>query len=165
MKIDTANNFSKVVGSFKKALKLLSSILDNTNTEGFGFTTARKKRSLLYAKGENKKFSWYYDGDSKTLTVRYTDGRPAPVETKPKETYYIIWIEGLSARYGEKLCSLTDAHHTYTLKMTKALRVKPEDLQKVKGMLLSQGVAGWALNENSFIKTHYAPKGTLYNQR
>ena len=38
--------------------------------------------------------------------------------------YYYIWIEGLSAKFGEKIKTLDANNHTYTLKMSDALRVK-----------------------------------------
>jgi hypothetical protein len=78
--------------------------------------------------------------------------------------YYILWVEGLSARGGEKIMSLDDSDHTYTLKMTEALRVKPEDRSHVEDLLKAQGVSSWVFEMNSWIKTSYAPTGTIYTR-
>ena len=79
-----------------------------------------------------------------------------------KQTFFIVWIEGLSPKNGEKIMTLNSKEHTYTTKMTQALRVLPEDVERVRGILRSRGVAEWALGDNSFIKTDYAPMGTIY---
>ena len=76
---------------------------------------------------------------------------------------YYIWIEGLEPRTGEKIKSLTDTDHTYTLKITEALRVKQCDVEHVKQLLREQGISNWCIDSpNTFVPTKYAPKGTLF---
>lgn len=77
--------------------------------------------------------------------------------------YYIVWIEGLSPRGGEKLKSLDSIDHTYTTNMTEALRVKPEHVGDIKEVLEKQGIADWVLeSSNTFVPTSYAPSGTIW---
>lgn len=87
------------------------------------------------------------------------------MKNKLKESkYVIIWIEGLDYFCGEKIKSITRKNGVqYTTKMTEALRVKLKDIPYIKQYLLDYGIAKWALNDNSFIKTSYAKKGTIFN--
>lgn len=81
-----------------------------------------------------------------------------------KKYFYIIWIEGLSYERGEKILSLDDNNHNYTLKMTEALRIRPEHIEQVKELLREQGIADWCIDSgNTFVRTNYAPKGTIYS--
>ena len=86
---------------------------------------------------------------------------------KPK--YYFVWIEGLSAKYGEKIKTLDHNNHTYTLRMGEALRVKRKDLDEVETLLKEQGVSNWCFESdrywNTFIPISYAPKGTIYKTK
>jgi hypothetical protein len=162
MKTDTTKNFSKVTGSLRKARGIVRNLLDQAELldhwAGMG-----AKGKIAYARGTQNKFRWYYDGEAKTLQVTYTDGRPEPKPKQSKRTYFVIWVEGLEPRSGEKIRTLNSQTHDYTTDMTKALRVKPGHLKHVKGILKSRGVASWVLdNPKSFVKTHYAPKGTVY---
>ena len=160
--IDTTKNFTKTTGSLEKALSLIRTLVITPDRLA-SWTTSRytKSRRIDYARGDQATFKWFYDGDSKRLTVTYTDGREQAID-KPKSTYYVVWIEGIEPRSGEKIKTLTETEHDYTTKMTEALRVKAKDLDLVKRILRNSGVAEWALN-NCFHKVHYAPKGTLYN--
>lgn len=163
MKIDTTKNFTKHVGSLRGARNLASVIAKENGDRMISHSTGVRGKRICFARGEQKNFRWYYDGDTKVIQVIYTDGRPEPQPKEPKETYYIVWVEGIEPKGGEKICTLNDREHTYTTDMTRALRVKPEHLERVKGILRSRGVADWVLdNPNSFIKTHYAPRGTVY---
>lgn len=75
---------------------------------------------------------------------------------------YFVWIEGLSPRNGELLGRLTDYGYDVTNKITEALRIKEQDIPKIKHYLRRHGVADWVLdNPNSFVPTSYAPKGTM----
>ena len=160
MAIDTQKNFSKFVGSSLRAQKLVRSLLEDG--ESVDCTTGVRGRRIFYAKGDQKNFSWYYEPEYKTISITYTDGRPEP-EEKPKPEFFVVWIEGLSPEKGEKIKTLDSFNHSYTTKMTEALRVKREDIQRVKGILRSRGVAGWALEgAGTFHKVSYAPKGTLF---
>lgn len=76
--------------------------------------------------------------------------------------YFIIWIEGLNYKSGEKVATLNNTGYTITTRMTKALRVREGDLNKVIEILKQQGVSDWTL-ENCAIETYYAPKGTIFN--
>lgn len=84
-----------------------------------------------------------------------------------KVKFYIVWIEGLSPRYGEKLKQFITSHrqedYVVTSKMTKALRVKPEDVEEVKDTLRNLGVSDWCVDSpHTFVPTTYAPAGTIY---
>jgi len=75
--------------------------------------------------------------------------------------YYIVWIEGLSYKCGEKIKTIEQyGNIEYTTKMTEAMRVKEKDVTELKHFLKRHGIANWAL-ENAFIKTSYAPAGTI----
>lgn len=79
-----------------------------------------------------------------------------------KTKYFIIWIEGITAKTGEKVKSFTDTGVDYTTLMTKAVRVKEDDIPTVIAYLKRHGIADWVLNSpNTFIRTSYVPKGTL----
>ena len=159
MAIDTSMDFSKNTGSLVKATNLVRKILGET--ERIDWTTTVQGRRIISARGEQKSFRWYYDPEYKILSVTYTDGREKP-EEKFKPEFYVVWIEGLSPLRGEKLLSLNGSNE-YTTSMTKALRVKKEDIERVKGILRDRGVAGWAIDGvGTFHKVSYAPKGTLF---
>jgi hypothetical protein len=74
--------------------------------------------------------------------------------------YYIIWIEGLTVKTGEKILKLGEDYNEYTTYMTKALRVKEEHKRLVFNHLRSQGIAE---NFITFVSTNYAPAGTIFN--
>jgi hypothetical protein len=82
-----------------------------------------------------------------------------------KKKYFIIWIEGLEYRDGEKVKTLTDTGVSYTTKMTEAMRIRECDIHHMKDYMKRHGFASWCINETgsrTFIPTSYAPKGTLY---
>jgi hypothetical protein len=80
-----------------------------------------------------------------------------------KPEFFVVWIEGLTPEKGEKIKTLDSFNHSYTTKMTEALRVKREDIQRVKDILRDRGVSEWALEgAGAFHKVGYAPKGTLF---
>lgn len=81
--------------------------------------------------------------------------------------YFIIWIEGFDYKGGEKVKSFDTKHGeyriSYTLDMTKSLRVKREDIPKALNVLKQCNVANWVIeSQNTFISTSYAPKGTIW---
>lgn len=158
-KIDTSKDFTKYVGSLKKAEKLVRSLLGKDENQRM--SKGMRGRSIAYAKGYQDNFEWSYHPTWKTLTVTYTDGREKPEEKEYPE-YYIAWIEGVSPDRGEKLVSLDNHDHEITTSMTQALRILPKDRELVKEMLVKQGLAEWAL-QNLFIRTNYAPRGTVFN--
>lgn len=81
---------------------------------------------------------------------------------RKKPYYYIVWIEGLSYKRGEKIHYIDEQGNIkYTAKMMEAMRVKPEDFHYMKDWLKRHGVAQWAL-ETAFIRVNYAPKDTIY---
>ncbi len=164
MAIDITKDFSKKLG-FAAAKRLVIQLLimnevkpahlDIYNVQGKG-------KQIFLAYGELSILKWKYDGINKVLHVEYTDGRPKP-EEKTKPEFFIVWIEGLSPKTGEKILSLDRNNHEYTTSMTKAMRVKLEDIDVVKRLLKEQGVADWAINGgNTFCRVNYAPKGTLF---
>jgi len=157
---DYTKDFSKNTGSLVKATNLVRNILGET--ERIDWTTTIQGRRIISARGEQKSFRWHYDPEYKILSVTYTDGRKKPDEEQ-KQEFFVIWIEGLSPEKGEKIKTLNSGEHSYTTKMTDALRVKREDIERVKGILRSRGVANWALEgAGTFHKVSYAPKGTLF---
>ena len=81
---------------------------------------------------------------------------------KTKRThYYIVWIEGLSYKRGEKIKSLgLYGNIEYTTKMTEAMRIKEEAIPQMKHFLKRHGISDWAL-ENAFVRVDYAPAGTI----
>lgn len=74
--------------------------------------------------------------------------------------YFIIWVEGLHWKTGEKIHLLDHEDHTYTHYMTKALRVKDCDREAAHKRLRDQGVVSDFI---TFIPTSYAPAGTIWN--
>ena len=74
-----------------------------------------------------------------------------------KQQYYIIWVEGLSCKKGEKVSELTDTGVDYTTSMTKAMRIRKDDYRYMEYYLNRHGIRG-----ATFVTTSYAPKGTLY---
>lgn len=82
-----------------------------------------------------------------------------------KTKYYVVWIEGLSAKNGEKIKNLvpnpgTVRHYVeYTTYMTKALRVKEADRARVRHLLEECGVVSSFI---IFVPTSYAPAGTIF---
>ena len=71
---------------------------------------------------------------------------------------YIIWIEGLNYKTGEKIHKINDNNVSYTKLMGWAMRVLPKDKEKMKKLLVKCGVAHMA----DFIPTSYIPAGTLF---
>jgi hypothetical protein len=76
--------------------------------------------------------------------------------------YYLIWIEGLTYRSGEKIKTLTQDGHTYTNLMTEALRFTNDNLKEACDLLMDKGVSEWAITP---IQTNYAPKGTVWKDK
>jgi|688.fasta_scaffold57489_3 hypothetical protein len=159
--INTKFDFSKNTGSLQKAVKLVRTILEEGERLSSWTTSVfRKSRRINSAYGEQKKFKWFYSGDYKTLSVTYTDGREKPLE-RTKPTYYVIWIEGIEPKSGEKIATLTNEGHSYTTKMGEALRFTEENAGKAIDILRSRGVAEWTLR-NCLHKVNYANKKNLW---
>ena len=77
--------------------------------------------------------------------------------------YYIIWIEGLEYKDGEKVKALTNTGVSYTTRMMDAMRIRECDIPDMKDYMERHGIADWVINShNTFIRTSYVPKGTLY---
>ncbi len=76
--------------------------------------------------------------------------------------HYIVWIEGLEAKTGEKIKALTDTGVSYTCRMMDAMRIRQCDIHRMKDYMKRHGFAEWCINGNTFIKTSYVPAGTLY---
>lgn len=76
--------------------------------------------------------------------------------------YYIVWIEGLGYKDGEKVKSLTDTGFSYTTKMMEALRIRQKDIPFMLDYMKRHGIADWVINSpTTFIATSYVPKGSL----
>lgn len=164
MKIDLTKNFVKYVGSKRKAISLVNTLAEKDGDRVTSYSTSMSGRYINYVEGLQKNFKWTYMGSSKKLSVFYIDGREKPVEKEPKNTYFVIWVEGLSSFYGEKIKKFGTDGIEYTLKMTEAMRVLPKDVPAMREKLRELGVAEWVIESgNTFAKTFYAPKGTLFN--
>ena len=163
-KLDTTKDFQKYAGSVRGAKKVIINALSKQNLPAhFGvYTTRRSGNRIFSVRGEvSGILEWYYDGESKYVSVKYTDGRPAP-EEKLYPEMYVVWIEGIDPKTGEKILSLDSKSHTYTTKMSKAMRVLPEHVDIVKEILRERGIAEWALR-TCMATTNYAPHGTIFN--
>jgi hypothetical protein len=80
-----------------------------------------------------------------------------------KENFYIVWIEGLTVRRGEKIFSLSDDQPRYTTSMVEAMRIRERDIPAMKEWMEENEFASWVIDSpNTFIRTSYVPKGTLY---
>lgn len=74
--------------------------------------------------------------------------------------YYIIWVEGLNWKKGEKVRSISSFRGVkYTVWMMKTMRVKLEDISLVRNWLIEIGVAPSYI---TFVPTSYAPAGTVF---
>lgn len=52
-----------------------------------------------------------------------------------KEQLYIVWVEGLSARHGEKISAVTPSGFDYTTSLTECLRVKESNVDGFSGRI------------------------------
>jgi hypothetical protein len=83
--------------------------------------------------------------------------------------YYIIWVEGLWPKTGEKIKSLTvndqgKIEIEYTTKMTESLRVRAEHKELFQKKLDKYGMTCTVTyNERSWIPASYAPARTTWN--
>ena len=76
--------------------------------------------------------------------------------------FYVIWIEGIGARRGEKVKSFNkDGTIEYTTLLTEAMRVRANQIAPMRAHLRSLGVAEWTLVTQAFHGTNYAPTGTI----
>ncbi len=163
MKIDYTKDFTKFAGSKEAALRVVSKVAELDGDKLDHWTVIKGGRYIKAAEGKLKNFRWHYSGLEKQVSVWFTDGRPQP-EVEPKEIYFIIWIEGFQYKTGDKIKSFDkDGRIVYTHKMKDAMRILPKDIPNMKLRLHNIGIADWAVeSESTFVKTHYAPKGTLY---
>ena len=161
--IDTSKDFSKNVGSHRKAWNFVQQLAKDNNVSLPSMTISRIKRRVIESEGENELFHFSYCGESKVLWVWYKDGREKPTKEIKPSPYCYIWVEGLSPERGEKISAVTTDGFEYTTKITEATRIKRSDLERFKRLMKSFGIADWVINGNTFIPTSYAPKGTLYN--
>jgi hypothetical protein len=76
--------------------------------------------------------------------------------------YFIVWVEGLNLRTGEKIKSIKGDVIEYTTKMTEAMRF-PVDREDEVSSLLKEYLASWVVESpNTYHQTTYAPKGTMW---
>jgi len=163
-KLDTTKNFSKYAGSPRQArLIIINALKEQGLPAHFGTYTTKMYGQRIHSVTGNVDgiLEWYYNGETKRVRVDYIDGREQP-EPKEKLEFYVVWIEGIEPKTGEKILSLDGGGHEYTTSMGRAMRVLPEHRETVKEILRERGVAGWAL-ENCMVRTNYAPAGTLFN--
>lgn len=86
-----------------------------------------------------------------------------------RQQMYIVWVEGLSVRRGEKVAEVIDSkdrfgnhikRFKYTLSMTSALRVAEKDIPAFKDLMVELEIADWVINsDKTFIPTSYCPDG------
>ena len=74
--------------------------------------------------------------------------------------YFIVWVEGLSLRSGEKIKYIVDGKIYYTTKMTEALRI-PADRKGEFDEILKHLISGY-----TFHGSNYAPQtASIYGGR
>lgn len=163
-KVDTTKDFSKHAGSVRQAkVIIINALKEQSLPAHFGtYITKMYGQRIHSVKGIVEGIlEWHYNGDTKRVRVDYIDGRPQP-EPKEQPEFYVVWIEGIEPKSGEKILSLNSNSHSYTTSMGRAMRVLPEHREIVKEILRERGVASWAL-ENCMVRTNYAPAGTIFN--
>lgn len=162
MKINYTKDFTKFCPSKEQAIRIASKVAKLDGDKLDHWTVVRSGRYIKRAEGTQKNFRWSYSGLDKRISVWFTDGRPSP-ENEPKNTYYIIWIEGFNYKTGDKVKTFDkDGRIVYTHRMTDAMRVTEEDVPRMREKLRGLGIAEWAVDSpNTFVKTYYAPKGTI----
>lgn len=80
-----------------------------------------------------------------------------------KEKLFVVWIEGLSLKSGEKIKEVTPDGFKYTQSMQKALRVRQSDIEAFTELCRENGVSEWVLNSgNTFCETNYAKPNTIW---
>lgn len=163
MKTDYTKDFTKFAGSKEQALRIVSKVAELDGDRLDHWTVTKAGRYIKGANGTQKNFKWNYTGWEKKIWVYFTDGRPQ-IENTPKNTYYIVHIEGIDYRTGDKIKSFdSDGNIVYTHKMTKAMRITEEDIPKMREKLRRINIADWVVDSlNTFIQTHYAPKSTIF---
>lgn len=163
MKIDYTKDFTKFAASKEQALRVIDKVAKLDGDRLDRWTVIKSGRYIKGAEGTLKNFRWHYSALDRQVSVHFTDGRPEP-KVKHKETYFIIWIEGFNYKTGDKIKRFDkDGSIIYTHRMKEAMRIKPEDIPNMRLKLRRIGIAEWAVeSENTFVKTHYAPKGTLF---
>lgn len=160
--MDYTKNFTKYCSSKEQAIRIASKVAELNGDKLDRWTVIRNGRYIKGAEGKLKNFKWSYSGLYKQISVWFTDDRPQ-VENEPKETYYIIWIEGFNHKTGDKIKYFSASGIVYTHSMTEAMRVRPKDLERVKDKLRYEGIASWVIDSpKTYVETHYAPKGTLF---
>ena len=164
MKINYTRDFTKFAGSKEAALRIVEKVAKLDGDKLDHWTVVRSGRYIKRAEGKQKNFNWTYTALYKQISVHFTDGRPE-TEVEPKETYFIVWIEGFNYKTGDKIKAFDkDGSIIYTHRMTEAMRFRTKHIDRIKGTLRNIGIAGWAIdNPNTYVETHYAPKGTLFN--
>lgn len=77
--------------------------------------------------------------------------------------YYIIWVEGLEYKTGEKIkCFNSEGETVYTCRMMNAMRVKESDIKSAKDSMKRAGISDWVIDSpNTFVRTNYAPKTSI----
>jgi len=75
-----------------------------------------------------------------------------------KNKYFIIWVEGLTAKTGEKVRCFTETGVEYTRLMKETARFKYKDIDIVKNELTKRGI-----NNPTFVSVTYAPKFKIFD--
>jgi hypothetical protein len=75
-----------------------------------------------------------------------------------KNKFFIIWVEGLTAKTGEKVKCFTETGVEYTTKMKETARFKYKDIDIVRNELTKRGI-----NNPTFVSVNYAPKFKVFD--
>ncbi len=163
MKIDYTKSFTKFCSSKEEAIRIANKVAKLDGDKLDSWTVIRSGKYIKGAEGKLKNFRWNYSGLDKKISVCFTDGRP-DIDKKKNLTYFIIHIEGFNYKTGDKIKAFdNDGKIIYTHEMKKSMRIKSDDIPKMKQKLRNIGIANWVIeSENTFVKTHYAPKGTIF---
>lgn len=163
MKIDYTKDFTKYAGSKEQALRIIRKVAELDGDRLDHWTIIKAGRYIKGAESKLKNFRWSYSKLDRQVSVHFTDGRPQ-IEKTPKNIYYIIHIEGIDYRTGDKIKTFdADGNIVYTHKMTKAMRISEQDISKMREKLRKINIASWVVDSfNTFVKTYYAPKNTIF---
>lgn len=80
-----------------------------------------------------------------------------------KKKFFIIWVDGLG-RGREFIKEIVpDRGYTFTTLLTEAMRIEEKDIEVMKSWMKQFSFADWCIDSpDTFVRTSYAPKGTLF---
>lgn len=79
-----------------------------------------------------------------------------------KKKFFIVWVDGLG-RGREYIQAIGDAGASYTRLLTEAMRIEEKDVEAMKSWMKTNHISQWVIDSpDTFVRTSYAPKGTLH---